>query len=649
VFVCHPDNRSQIAVVFEGTNAEVAQHLLSGVALATFAQNTASLGASISYHRLRDVIGQLIRAEVIRDPATLRWHESLCSDHQWSHSIATTEILGFDLLESPGDRHRALVADFLTVFGMVLGVLGAWGLFSWLMAGLPVVRSESGRLFTVVGAWFGLTALVRSIGQVIIWMAIGWGLRERIRLRLSIDALGPHLRVSGQWQVGDRTERKILVLFAALSVSVFAAVTFQLRWDLSQPWLVIFSFVLLLIEANPFAASSLSAGLRLVYSRSYQGREESFSQIATLIQRAWVFLYAVVLMLAAALLVQKSHQLVNWDDPVGQLSFLVALVFPAFALLSLGADVLGDLLAPVLGSRDWQVRRLWLRRDRRSPVLVTGAAKSSWERLPLLRSLDPMVRESLLKRATQIQVAKGEAVVRLGDSTRSLYILLDGEAVVRTRAKGGRVRTVARLRAGSVFGEAAFFLGCKRTADVVATEETQLLEIPHHEGLQAIAIDSEKSEELQIRVWLLQALVSNRLFEGLPSEAIDALVFAGRKVQFRPNEVVFRQGEPGDACYIIVQGEVSVVQDGRQINKVGAGEVFGEVSLLKPKDGRTATIVAHNEVIAVRIPAGEFRRSLSLNWNLAIEVERLAAIRLRNDHERRSQAKAAKVVEDGPN
>ena len=61
-------------------------------------------------------------------------------------------------------------------------------------------------------------------------------------------------------------------------------------------------------------------------------------------------------------------------------------------------------------------------------------------------------------------------------------------------------------------------------------------------------------------------------------------------------EIVFFEGQPGDTAYVILRGEVEVAAQGdsetRVVNRMKAGEIFGEIALLHPNGKRTATVVS---------------------------------------------------------
>ena len=69
----------------------------------------------------------------------------------------------------------------------------------------------------------------------------------------------------------------------------------------------------------------------------------------------------------------------------------------------------------------------------------------------------------------------------------------------------------------------------------------------------------------------------------------------GRTVELREapeGEVLVRQGESGDAFYVIIDGSAVVRRDGRDIAELGAGDFFGELALLDPAPRNAAVVAA---------------------------------------------------------
>jgi hypothetical protein len=86
--------------------------------------------------------------------------------------------------------------------------------------------------------------------------------------------------------------------------------------------------------------------------------------------------------------------------------------------------------------------------------------------------------EKLAQAAVKHVFAPGEMVIRAGDPGSSMFVVHNGRVLVQVN-ENGRPRTVATLNEGDFFGEMALFTGEPRTANVVAVEETEVLEIGH--------------------------------------------------------------------------------------------------------------------------------------------------------------------------
>jgi MFS family permease len=90
------------------------------------------------------------------------------------------------------------------------------------------------------------------------------------------------------------------------------------------------------------------------------------------------------------------------------------------------------------------------------------------------------------------------------------------------------------------------------------------------------------------RIALLRRVSTLRL---LPIAAIEGLALNLRQVRVAAGSDVFRAGDPGDGFYVIESGEVVVVEQGRDVSRLGPGDSFGEIALLRSVP-RTATVQA---------------------------------------------------------
>jgi CRP/FNR family cyclic AMP-dependent transcriptional regulator len=123
------------------------------------------------------------------------------------------------------------------------------------------------------------------------------------------------------------------------------------------------------------------------------------------------------------------------------------------------------------------------------------------------------------------------------------------------------------------------------------------------------------------------------LFRGLSDDEFDRVVSLAVQRTFRNGEVIFSQGDPGDALHAIVSGRIRIsagTADGKEIflNIMEAGETFGEIALL---DGgartATATAIAPSELVSIK--RDPLFALLEREPRLALELLRLCGERLR--------------------
>jgi CRP/FNR family cyclic AMP-dependent transcriptional regulator len=107
---------------------------------------------------------------------------------------------------------------------------------------------------------------------------------------------------------------------------------------------------------------------------------------------------------------------------------------------------------------------------------------------------------------------------------------------------------------------------------------------------------------------------------------------------YERGEVIFREGDTGDTCYVIRSGSVSVMrehQDGRVIAlaELRAGAMFGELSMFGGET-RSATVETLEPTRAVALLAADFQRLLRSHPQIAVKMLNALADRLREANER---------------
>ena len=107
------------------------------------------------------------------------------------------------------------------------------------------------------------------------------------------------------------------------------------------------------------------------------------------------------------------------------------------------------------------------------------------------------------------------------------------------------------------------------------------------------------------------ALLRNvAMFASLSGPALERLAQQVSTRAAEPGTALIRQGDPGDAFYVIGDGSVDVLIDGRHVRVEGAGESFGEIALLRDVP-RTATVIARERVELARLSREAFLEALA--------------------------------------
>lgn len=130
----------------------------------------------------------------------------------------------------------------------------------------------------------------------------------------------------------------------------------------------------------------------------------------------------------------------------------------------------------------------------------------------------------------------------------------------------------------------------------------------------------------------------------LASAGRDVLSQLLEEKQYTAGQVIFSEGEPGNAMYIVWSGRVAVVKGDLEYPTLlgyrGVGEVVGEMALLEDEP-RSASIVAAENVRLLRITRQNFEQLLSQNPRLGLSILSTLSARLRAaDDARKSIARS---------
>ena len=118
------------------------------------------------------------------------------------------------------------------------------------------------------------------------------------------------------------------------------------------------------------------------------------------------------------------------------------------------------------------------------------------------------------------------------------------------------------------------------------------------------------------------------LFKEL--RACDLLEVANisKELSLCPGEFLIRSGEVAEELYIVIEGELESVSDGRPFEKMGTGSIVGELAIIDAKP-RSADVVALSPSTLISVCRGDFLSLVEQFPCISINVMVVLAERLR--------------------
>ncbi|HEX2251653.1 MAG TPA: cyclic nucleotide-binding domain-containing protein [Thermoanaerobaculia bacterium] len=236
--------------------------------------------------------------------------------------------------------------------------------------------------------------------------------------------------------------------------------------------------------------------------------------------------------------------------------------------------------------------------------------------------------EQLAPALSRSRFPAGVEVLRQGDPTQEAYAIESGEVVIQRQTGYGSFE-LARVGAGEIFGETCFIDGGERSGDVVTAAESQLL------AFNPVALRALVEEDLALHLALYWAFWKGlsgklrgtndrltrffgaagpppvveptapavavagfrvglsdkrKLFEEqrLSSLEINFLASLSRERKLAGDELIFRDGDAGDAMYVVLEGRVMISKfipgaGEEALAFLERGDYFGEMALIDGK------------------------------------------------------------------
>ena len=288
------------------------------------------------------------------------------------------------------------------------------------------------------------------------------------------------------------------------------------------------------------------------------------------------------------------------------------------------------------------LRSLVRRRGASSEGILDRARRLA--EMPALQGLDEGAIFAAAAAGELRRLATGSPLYRSGESSGEISFVVQGTLdLVRPTPVGDQ--PMGEAQPGDLVGEEAL-VGAARTCDARARGPVTLLGFT----VDFFASDPDRAVWLRyLRMRLARRLARlNDLFRkffpedaAVPrgarriddaSEVADTLsledrsrsltsvglsesdrflfaVFADEK-SYPSEAVIFREGDAGDAIYVIARGRVRIsrrISGGEEAFAVlSAGEIFGEMAILDPGSGRSADAVVHEDAVVLELSRARF-------------------------------------------
>ncbi len=134
------------------------------------------------------------------------------------------------------------------------------------------------------------------------------------------------------------------------------------------------------------------------------------------------------------------------------------------------------------------------------------------------------------------------------------------------------------------------------------------------------------------------------IFANIDTAKLKLLCFASERLTFKKGQALFKQGDVGDAAFIIVEGEADVMVDTPSgpisVAVLDRNDIVGEIAILCDVP-RTAAVEARSELVTLKITKELFFRMIMDFPEMGVEIMRVLAHRLEQTTQQLREARAA--------
>ena len=203
-----------------------------------------------------------------------------------------------------------------------------------------------------------------------------------------------------------------------------------------------------------------------------------------------------------------------------------------------------------------------------------------------MRSLEKQARNEIIKEMTLCKVKPKEYIFKQGSIGNFFYIIKEGDVDLLIDDKKIKV-----LKSGESFGELALLHGAPRSGTVISTNGS-LLWCMERRNFRKI-IDHINAINYNENIQFINGIT---LFTNLNKNLKTILARNLIKVYYDPKQIIVKEGDLASCLYIIKEGEVDCIRNGKFIRTLKSKDYFGEKSILL-ESKRTLDVIAKTKCV----------------------------------------------------
>jgi len=231
------------------------------------------------------------------------------------------------------------------------------------------------------------------------------------------------------------------------------------------------------------------------------------------------------------------------------------------------------------------------------------------------------------------QLQRGEMLTRTGDQAESIFVLVHGRVESFLTLAGKRTH-LGCFTQGDICSVTAYFTGGRRSAEMIATEATELLELPYKilDDLCKKSTDfRDQLEALYSSQILIKQLALAPLFCQLDATIRKEVAHHMQLQRVQAGTLIFQEGDAGCDVYLVRSGSVAMNLNlngqERLFKTVKSGGLLGEISVAI-KGWRATTARAISDCQVLKLDGDVYQRLFDDQQTLRDELERRKKIQI---------------------